>query len=61
MDSENHQEFWKKIGKIGTGKERQKNIPMEVILPYGDISSDTKSEEFPEIRPLSDFEKMSAI
>ena len=31
-------EFWRKIGKIGVGKERQNQIPMEVILPNGDIS-----------------------
>ena len=41
LDSTNHQDFWKKIGKIGVGKERQNQIPMEVILPCGSISSDT--------------------
>ena len=42
LDSTNHQEFWKQIGKIGVGKERQNQKPMEVILPCGSISSDTE-------------------
>ena len=32
------QEFWKKIGKGGIGQERQKLIPLEVILEDGSIS-----------------------
>ncbi|CAG2193661.1 unnamed protein product [Mytilus edulis] len=34
-------EFWKNIGKIGVGSERQKTIPMEVVLEDGSICSDT--------------------
>ena len=40
LDNTNHHAFWKKIGKIGMGKEKQNNIPMEVILPCGNISYD---------------------
>ena len=40
LDNTNH-DFWGKNGKIGVGKERQNNIPMEVILPCGNISYDT--------------------
>ena len=38
--SENNGYFWKEIGKIGIGKERRKNIPMEVVTPDGNISTD---------------------
>ena len=38
--TENNGHFWKEIGKIGIGKERRKNIPMEVITPDGNISTD---------------------
>ena len=31
LDSTNHQEFRKQIGKIGVGKERQNQIPMEIF------------------------------
>ena len=41
MDSKNSKDFGKRIGKIGVGKERQNQIPMEVMLPSGDISSNT--------------------
>ena len=41
LDNTNHPDFWGKNGKIGVGKERQNNIPMEVILPCGNISFDT--------------------
>ncbi|VDI31988.1 Hypothetical predicted protein [Mytilus galloprovincialis] len=36
----NPKEFWRKIGKIGVGSERQNYIPMEVKLDNGQISSD---------------------
>ncbi|CAG2253657.1 unnamed protein product [Mytilus edulis] len=36
----NPKEFWRKIGKIGVGSERQNYIPMEVKLDNGHISSD---------------------
>ena len=42
LDLKNRKDFWKRIGKIGVGKERRNQIPMEVILTSGDISSDTK-------------------
>ncbi|CAG2209988.1 unnamed protein product [Mytilus edulis] len=37
----NPREFWKKIGRIGVGNERQKNIPMEVLHDDGSICTDT--------------------
>ncbi|CAG2255049.1 unnamed protein product [Mytilus edulis] len=33
----NPKEFWRKIGKIGVGNERQNNIPMEVKLSDGSL------------------------
>ena len=33
-------EFWKKIGKVGVGTDRSKNIPMEVKLDNGSVSND---------------------
>ena len=42
LDSTYHQEFWKQIGKIGVGRERQDQIPVEIILPCGSISSDAE-------------------
>ena len=33
--------FWKNIGKIGVGSERQKTIPIEVVLEDGSIYYDT--------------------
>ena len=39
---DNPKEFWRKIGKIGVGAERQRKIPMEVILSDGSISTDNK-------------------
>lgn len=32
--------FWKKIGKIGVGNDRQSKIPMEVKLDYGTKTSE---------------------
>ncbi len=32
LNSTDHMEFWKKIGKIGVAAERTSNIPMEVII-----------------------------
>ena len=37
--TENNGHFWKEIGKIGIGKERRKNIPMELVTPDGNIST----------------------
>ena len=34
-------EFWKRIGKIGVGSERQKSIPMEVMADDGTVIKDT--------------------
>ena len=34
-------EFWKNISKIGVSNERQKSIPMEVVLEDGSICTDT--------------------
>ena len=42
LDTSNSKDFWKRIGKIGVGKERQNQIPMEVILPSGEVSCNTK-------------------
>ena len=36
----NPKEFWRKIGKIGVGNERQNNIPMEITLSDGSICDD---------------------
>ena len=36
----NHSTFWKEIGKIGIGKERRKNISMEVITRDGSVSDE---------------------
>ena len=35
----NRHDFWKEIGNIGIGKERNKLIPIEVILEDGTIST----------------------
>ncbi|CAG2188857.1 unnamed protein product [Mytilus edulis] len=37
---DNPKEFWRKIGKIGIGAERQRNIPMEINLEDGSVSTD---------------------
>ncbi|CAG2223305.1 unnamed protein product [Mytilus edulis] len=37
---DNPKEFWRKIGKIGIGAERQRNIPMEIKLEDGSVSTD---------------------
>ena len=42
LDTSNSKDFWKRIGKIGVGKERPNQIPMEVILPSGEVSCNTK-------------------
>ena len=42
LDLKNSKDFWKRIRKIGAGKERQNQILMEVMLTSGDISSNTK-------------------
>jgi hypothetical protein len=39
---DNPKEFWRKIGKIGVGAERQRKISMEVILSDGSIRTDHK-------------------
>ena len=31
--------FWKGLGKLGIGKERRQFIPIEVVLPNGEIST----------------------
>ena len=38
----NPKEFWRKIGKIGVGAERQRNIPMEIKLNDGSVCTDRK-------------------
>ena len=37
---QNQPNFWKKIGKVGIAQERQKGIPMEVVLADGSVSTD---------------------
>ena len=32
--------FWKKIGKIGKGQERRRDIPMEILLDNGTVCKD---------------------
>jgi hypothetical protein len=41
IQNKDPREFWKNIGKIGVGSERQKSIPMEVVLEDGSICTDT--------------------
>jgi len=41
IQNKDPREFWKNVGKIGVGSERQKSIPMEVILEDGSICTDT--------------------
>lgn len=41
LNENNSQEFWKTIGKIGVGNERQRNIPFEVEV-NGQIIRDSK-------------------
>ena len=36
----NQNGFWKKIGKIGIGQERRRDIPMEISLDNGTICRD---------------------
>jgi hypothetical protein len=38
----NHEQFWKNIGKIGIFNERNKSIPMQIVLDNGAISDDVK-------------------
>ena len=42
LDTSNSKDFWKRIGKIGVGKERQNQISIEVILSSGEVSCNTK-------------------
>ena len=39
----NPKEFWRKIGKIGVGAERQRNIPMEIKLNDGSVCTDRET------------------
>ena len=39
LESTDSKMFWKEIGKIGISQDRRKEIPMEVKLPNGDIST----------------------
>jgi hypothetical protein len=41
IQNKDSREFWKNIGKIGVGSERQKSIPMGVVLKDGSICTDT--------------------
>ena len=41
IQNKDPREFWKNIGKIDVGSERQKSIPMEVVLKDGSICTDT--------------------
>ena len=43
LENNNPKMFWKEIGKLGIGKDRRQFIPMEVVLPNGEIS--TNEEE----------------
>ena len=40
LQCKNQKEFWKKIGKIGIGNERQKQIQMEIVNEDGTMSFD---------------------
>ena len=39
METSDQKSFWKEIGKIGIGQERKKEIPCEVKLINGEVSS----------------------
>ena len=41
--SHNTRDFWREIGKLGIQNERSERIPMEVVDPQGEISSDTNT------------------
>ena len=36
----NQNSFWKKMGKVGIGQERKKNIPFEILLEDGTVCRD---------------------
>ena len=40
---DNHDQFWKRIGKIGIASERNNSIPMQVVLEDGSVSDDVKT------------------
>ncbi len=40
LESENHKEFWKYIGKVGIGSERETRIPWEIISLDGSTNRD---------------------
>lgn len=39
----NQNGFWKRIGKIGIGQERKKDIPMEIVLEDGKVSNNVNT------------------
>ena len=39
----NTRDFWREIGKLGIQNKRSRRIPMEVVDPQGEISSDTNT------------------
>ena len=39
LESNNPKMFWKEIGKLDIGKDRRQFIPMEVMLPNGEVST----------------------
>ena len=39
LENNNPKMFWKEIGKLGIGNDRRQFIPMEVMLPNGEIST----------------------
>lgn len=42
IDTGDSKRFWKEIGKIGIVQDRNKSIPMEVVLPDSTVSTEKK-------------------
>ena len=42
LETSDQKAFWKEIGKIGIAQERRNQIPMEVLLESGEVSTDPK-------------------
>ncbi len=42
LHGNNSKEFWKFIGRIGVGSERNSHVPCEVCLPDGSVSREYK-------------------
>ena len=43
VNCSNQERFWKNIGKVGIVSDRNKGIPVQVVLDNGDVSNDMKT------------------